>query len=248
MDNLSLFYMRHNRCVPMPPTPERPIHYYDLTIVLEGKLEYRIDGTPITLTAGDALLIRQGMLRAREATTEKIDYISFNFHADSDPDLPLLIQGAVQNETKLIIAACDEIAKRHPLGYEDTATLLLAAMLQAFGENLKERSVTPLTAKIVAYLHKNLTHRITLSDIGKITFFSPVYCDTVFKKDIGISIIDYLLGRRIAEAKKLLIEGTLSLPEVARQSGFGDSNYFSRVFKKRTGYTPTEYKKIYRTN
>ena len=75
MNTLSLFYMRHNRRTPMPPTPERPIHYYDLTIVLEGALEYHIDGTPITVAAGDALLIRQGMLRARDATTEKIDYI-----------------------------------------------------------------------------------------------------------------------------------------------------------------------------
>jgi len=245
MNTLSLFYMRHNRRTPMPPTPERPIHYYDLTIVLDGALQYQIDGTPIPVAAGDALLIRQGMLRARDATTEKIDYISFNFHAESAPDLPLLMRGAVQNETKLMIAACDEIAKRHPLGYEDTATLLLAAILRSFGENLKETSVSPLTAKIVAYLHKNLTHRVTLSDIGKMTFFSPVYCDTVFKKDMGVSIIDYLLGRRIAEAKKLLIEGTFSLSEIARQSGFEDSNYFSRVFKKRTGYTPTEYKKIY---
>ncbi len=248
MNTISLFYMRHNRRTPMPETPERPIHYFDLTIVLEGTLQYKIDGTPITLGAGDALLISKGMLRARDATSEKIDYISFNFHAEEAPDLPLLMQGAVQNETKLMIAACDEIAKRHPLGYEETATLLLSAILRSFKDNLQDTTVTPLTAKIVRYLHKNLAQRITLSDIGKMTFFSPVYCDTVFKKDMGVSIIDYLLGKRIAEAKKLLIEGTFSLSEIAQQSGFEDSNYFSRVFKKRTGYTPTEYKKIYCTS
>ena len=98
------------------------------------------------------------------------------------------------------------------------------------------------------YLHKNLARRITLADIGRMTFFSPVYCDTVFKKDMGVSIIDYLLSRRIAEAKKLLIEGTFSLSEIAKQTGFSDSNYFTRVFKKRTGYTPTEYRKIYAAN
>ena len=248
MDTISLFYMRHNRHTPMPPTPERPIHYYDLTIVLEGSLVYKIDGEPIILGAGDALLISKGMLRAREAPSDKVDYISFNFHAESPPPLPMVMRGVLQSETKLMIAACDEVAKRHPLGYEKTATFLLSAILLSFKENLQDTTVAPLTAKIVRYLHKNLSHRITLADIGKMTFFSPVYCDTVFKKDMGVSIIDYLLSRRIAEAKKLLIEGTFSLSEIARQSGFEDSNYFSRVFKKRTGYTPTEYKKIYCTN
>ena len=247
MNTISLFFMRHNRRTPMPPTPERPIRYYDLTIVLEGSLAYRIDGTPITLEAGDALLISRDMLRARDATSDKIDYISFNFHAETPPPLPLVMRGVVQNEAKLMIAACDEVYKCHPLGYEEIATPLLLAILRAFQENLKEATVTPLSAKIVQYLHKNLARRITLADIGRMTFFSPVYCDTVFKKDMGVSIIDYLLSRRIAEAKKLLIEGTFSLSEIAKQTGFTDSNYFTRVFKKRTGYTPTEYKKIYCT-
>ena len=248
MKDLSLFYIRHNRNTPMPISTERTISYFDLTIVLEGSLEYIINGKPISLQAGDALLISQGMLRGRDAISGKVDYISFNFHAEAAPDLPLFMRGAVQNDTKLMIAACDEIAKRYPLGYEDTATLLLRAILNSLKENIKQTAVTPLTAKIISYLRQNIAQHITLSDIGKITFFSPVYCDTVFKKDMGVSIIDYLIGCRIAEAKKLLIEGILPLPQIAQHTGFGDSNYFSRVFKKRTGYSPTEYKKTYCAN
>lgn len=244
MHHLSLFYINHNRRGIAPAIAEAPIYFYDLTVVLEGRLDYLINGKPITLSAGDAVLIGKGSLRKRAASAERVDYISFNFHTQAPPQLPQVMRGAVQNETKLMIAACDEITKRYPLGHEAAVSHLVSALLLSFENNLQEARISPLTAKIVQYLSANLSKKITLSDIGKITFFSPVYCDTVFKRDMGTSIIDYLLGERVAEAKKLLIEGSLSLSEVAQMTGFEDSNYFARVFKKRTGYTPTAYKKI----
>ncbi len=243
MSELSLFYVRHNYRDVAPAIAESAIYFYDLTVLLEGSLDYVLDGKPVTLTAGDAVLIKKGMTRARHAGKERVDYISFNFHTVTPPPLPMLMRGAVQNETKLMIAACDEISKRYPMGHEHAVGHLLCAILLSFENDLQVAQISPLTAKIIKHLSKNLSQKITLADIGRITFFSPVYCDTVFKKDMGTSIIDYLLGKRVAEAKKLLIEGTLTLSEVARMTGFEDSNYFARVFKKRTGYTPTEYKK-----
>ena len=85
--------------------------------------------------------------------------------------------------------------------------------------------------------------RITLDDIGRLTFFSPIYCDTVFKKDTGRSIIDHLIERRIDEAKKLLLSPDLSLTKISELCGFADYNYFCRVFKKRVGATPGAYRK-----
>ena len=244
MNELSLFFIRHNCRGIAPAIAESTIYYDDLTIVLEGSLNYVLDGKPLTVTAGDAVLIKKGTQRARAASEERVDYVSFNFHTVAPPPLPSLMRGVVQNETKLMIAACDEITKRYPIGHEQAVGHLLSAILSSFENDLQVAEISPLTAKIIKYLSKNLAQKITLADIGRITFFSPVYCDTVFKKDMGTSIIDYLLGERVAEAKKLLIEGTLTLSEIAQMTGFEDSNYFARVFKKRTGYTPTEYKKI----
>ena len=110
--------------------------------------------------------------------------------------------------------------------------------------HLKTQSLHPLVSKIVRYLHENMSQKITLADIGQHTFFSPVYCDTVFKQEMGRSIIDYLLEKRIDEAKKLLIEGTVPLRQIAEAVGFPDYNYFARTFKKRTGYTPIQYRSM----
>lgn len=247
MNALSLFFIRHNRGKEAPEISETSISYFDLTILLEGELRYRIDGAPVVLGRGDAILVPRGTRRARDAA-ERADYISFNFHAAELPPLPLVLREAVRPETKLMIAACDEIVRRHALGYEQAGAHLLCAILLSFQNDLQERRISPLTANIVSYINKNMAERITLGDIGRVTFFSPVYCDTVFKRDMGTSIIDYLLTQRVAEAKRLLLEGTLSLSEVARMTGFEDSNYFSRVFKKRTGYTPSAYKKMARAD
>lgn len=242
MNDFSLFYIRHNRGTPAPAIAESTLVYYDLTLVLDGTLSYRIDGNDLTLGTGDVLLLKKGMLRARAAGTERADYISFNFYADTPPHLPVVLRAAAGHDLKLMITACDELMERYPLGYEQAAAHLFSAILSVLEIGSREQ-VRPLTAKIVRYIDKHLSEKITLADIGKFTFFSPVYCDTVFKKDMGSSIIDYLLARRVAAAKQLLLEGSYSLSEIARLSGFEDSNYFSRVFKKRTGYTPTAYRK-----
>ena len=70
------------------------------------------------------------------------------------------------------------------------------------------------------------------------------YCDIIFKRETGQSIIGYLTDQRIIEAKKLLIDSLLSLKEVAENVGFEDYNYFSRIFKKKTGYTPTQFRNL----
>ena len=116
---------------------------------------------------------------------------------------------------------------------------LLGCLLVNLKNNLKRQSTHPLVEKIKIYLHENISEKITLSDIFRHTFFSAIYCDSVFKRETGRSI-DYLLDKRINGAKQLLTEGTLSLQQVSESVGFTDYNYFCRTFKKRTGYPPVQ--------
>lgn len=93
------------------------------------------------------------------------------------------------------------------------------------------------------HLHSHFAEKITLQQIGELTAFSPVYCDTVFRQEVGKPIIEYLLAIRVDEAQKLLMDGNLSVAQVAERTGFRDANYFCRVFKKRTSDTPSGYRK-----
>ena len=242
MENLELLLIRPRKNTTAEKIPPFVIPFCDLTIVLKGELCYKIDNTPVTLSAGDALFCPSGSLREREQSNAGVDYFSFNFYCNNPPPLPCHIPHCLSSEVKLIIAACNEIHTKTYLNNEHKIECLLSCLLLILESQLAVSSFKPVTAQIIKYIHENLSAKISLSDIGKLTFFSPVYCDTLFKKETGKSIIDYILDERINEAKKLLLEG-LPLKQISESVGFSDYNYFSRIFKKRTGYTPTQYYK-----
>lgn len=244
MNNLSLIYTRHNDDQPIKEMPTTRITYYDLTIVLKGSLHYTLDGKETPVGAGEALLIKPNTLRQRKECREKLDYISFNFRCDDSINLPTVIEGAVSDDIRLLIAACDSFGGVLANNSEKYGHILCCILL-ILEDKVRTGSYSPLTKRIIQYIEGNLHKKITLRDVGEATFFSPVYCDTVFKADVGRPITDYIIELRISEAKRLLAsEECLALTAIAALVGFDDYNYFCRTFKKRTRYTPTEYRKL----
>lgn len=244
MEKPNLIYSKHNVDVCADKISAASIHYYDLTIVLRGTLEYRANGEHLRLDAGSVMCLSPATIRERANHDTPADYISFNFTSDTPPTIPTLTEDLIGSDILLLINAYDELNRRSYLDNKEKIEHLLACLILTLEGKIVQRKYNPLTLKIIKYLHANLGNRITLEDIGRITFFSPIYCDSVFKKETGRSIIDYLLDARITEAKRLLAVGAVSLSLVSELVGFDDYNYFSRTFKKRTGYTPREYRKI----
>lgn len=244
MNDLNLIYDRHNVNGIAPSINAMSIPYHDLTILIKGKLEYIIDNVKITLNSGDIIFIPRGSVRVRKASSETVDYISFNFNCDKEINLPKYFTDAVHSDSLLLIAAYDKINSVSYLDNKEKNEHLLACLILVFEDRVKRQNFNPLTLKIIEHIRTNLDKKITLEDIGRLTFFSPIYCDTVFKKETGSSIIDYLLDKRVDEAKRLLLEGSLSLQQISVNVGFNDYNYFSRVFKARSGYSPSTYKKM----
>ena len=243
MDNLNLVYFSYARRRPVA-IAEAPIPFCELTIVLKGSFEYFVDRRSVKLSSGDAVYIPENSLRARRAADEEVEYVSFNFLGGGEEDLPIYIKNCLSGELRLELALCEAIAKSHHASDTEKATSLLSCILLSLRDGLKEQATPPLVTRIIEYLHANMAKKITLDDIGRHTFFSPVYCDSLFRREMGRSIIDYLLEMRVESAKGLLIEGILPLKKIAENVGIGDYNYFSRVFKKRTGYTPVQYRKM----
>jgi len=244
MIQLKLSFARHNSTVPADAMEAHQIFYYDLTLVLNGTLFYVIDGKEVTLQSGDAILIPPGSVRERHESTENTDYISFNFTSSHFFALPLHIEDALHSDALFLLSAFDKINGRSYLDHKEENEHLLACLLLVLENRVKARGIHPLVRTIMKYVHLHLGERITLEDIGRETFFSPIYCDTLFKKETGRSIIDYTIEKRIDEAKRLLLEGAVPLSDIAEHLGFHDYNYFSRVFKKRSGYTPSAYRRL----
>ncbi len=244
MRSFDLIYMRHNTRPRDTKIDHQKINYYDLTLMLRGELTYEIDGETVVLTAGDVIFIRPGSVRSRAASDETNDYISFNFRSEESFSLPLFVKGAVTSEVRMMVELCDRVNGEYYFDNKEKISYLLGCLIGVLEDRVRYGGLNPLTVKIMSYINGNLSRRVTLEEIGELTFFSPIYCDTVFKRETGRSIIDYQLERRVEEAKRCLIDGTISLSRISELVGFSDYNYFCRVFKKRTGTTPSAYRKM----
>ena len=220
----------------------KPIAYCDLTVVINGELEYNVNGKKVCLESGDVICIPEGAVRERKESEGEVDYVSFNFTCDREIRLPLQLKNAVHSDVLLLVAAYDKIGVSPYFDNREKNGHLLACLVSVLEDRAERQKFSPLTLKIMKYIRENMDKKITLEDITRLTFFSSVYCDTVFKRETGRSIIDHLIDIRVDEAKKLLLEGTMSLKEISESVGFNDYNYFSRVFKSRTGYPPSSYR------
>jgi YesN/AraC family two-component response regulator len=207
-------------------------------------MTYYVNNEEVQMTAGDIIYIPTGSLRQRDSGTVENNYISINFHSPDKLKFEPLLKNCINEEIKALLEFFDMIYA-HPLNinYQKLFFVLEAIILQ-ISDNMSFSSMSQLTAKIVDYISTHFREKISLEDICQFTYFSPAYCANEFRKTMGKSIIHYLIDFRIAEAKKLLSGTSFSCATISNMVGFDDSNYFSRIFKKRTGLSPLKYRSL----
>lgn len=99
-----------------------------------------------------------------------------------------------------------------------------------------------LMQQVQAYLEANFQNDISLDSLATTLDFSPFYISKLFKQTFGVSFIEYLTDLRVKAAKEYLADPTKSVREVGELVGYPNGNYFVKMFKKKTGLTPTEYR------
>lgn len=97
--------------------------------------------------------------------------------------------------------------------------------------------------KSLRWIAENYNKNITLSDAANYVMLSPVYYGRLFKLNVGISFTNYLLDYRLDKARRLLTETMHNVREISILVGYKDANYFIRLFKKKYGISPNEFKK-----
>ncbi len=97
--------------------------------------------------------------------------------------------------------------------------------------------------KIIDFMENKLYSRFTMDELSTELSFGKTYISRSFHKACGYTVIDYFTKMKIDEAKKLIRSGKYNFFEISEMLMFTNSHYFSTVFKKHTGMTPTQYKK-----
>lgn len=98
---------------------------------------------------------------------------------------------------------------------------------------------------ILKYINDNYCDDISLQSISRIFTVNPSYVSQLFKKQTGVTFTEYLTELRVNYASGLLKNSCLAVNEIAEKAGFNDYYYFTKVFKKATGRTPTRYRDNY---
>ena len=86
---------------------------------------------------------------------------------------------------------------------------------------------------------------LNVNRLGSMFHMSPVYLGSLFVERTGVKLMDYIMGMRLEYACEQLRSTTRAVKEIAEASGYPDSNYFARIFKRKIGMTPMEYRQKY---
>lgn len=122
---------------------------------------------------------------------------------------------------------------------------LMLEMFRAYCRLVKKHSTRHYSfpvQKTIAYIDTDLTADLSLRTLAKAQQLSEGYLSTLFHKETGKTLTDYVNERRIQHAKQLLETTALQIQTVAQHCGILDIHYFTRLFKKHTGQTPRAYR------
>ena len=108
--------------------------------------------------------------------------------------------------------------------------------------NYNNKNIKMVLRKAIDYINEHYNEQLTLNEVAEKIFVSSCYISRMFKKELGKNFVDYLNGLRLEKAKELLKDPKYKTYEIAELVGIPDAHYFSRLFKKYEGLTPTEYR------
>ncbi len=124
---------------------------------------------------------------------------------------------------------------------------VLPYLVRSYCDLIKKRSTALYSApvrQILVTIDASIDGDLSLKRFANELFLNTSYLSSLFKKETGMTLTDYVNQHRINFAKRLLKSTTLSIQAVATAVGISDIHYFTRLFRRETGYSPREYRKL----
>ena len=122
--------------------------------------------------------------------------------------------------------------------------ILITYLSRIYEKNDSQNSQKQKYQKVISYLEDHYTEPLIVEDLAALACLSERQFRRLFTEKYGLSPKKYCLNLRMKESCYLLKSTNLSISEISVKTGFEDANYFSRQFKKHTGLTPKEYRKL----
>ncbi|WP_130613640.1 AraC family transcriptional regulator [Cohnella abietis] len=250
-----------------------PIHIHDfveIQYVAEGKGYHYIGDERIFVEKGELFIVPIGTQHVYRPASEasKDELIVYNCLFDSSVPMKILSSYPFPEEILSLLtgqthayrrykdtfhegrismeALHREYRMRQPAYEASMYALLTRLLVYLYRLELNLASSLPansLLGSVLEYMEENYSRAITLVEISKLLPTSPSYMQRMFKQATGQSFTEYLQNIRIKKSCDLLSQTSSPIKEIAEQVGYRDLKFFYALFRKKTGQSPSQYRK-----
>ena len=252
------------------------IHWHEeieITYVVSGSVKHILNGKRLKIEAGEAIYINSKQLHLIEA--DNVDCVLYclifhpmllgasNFIAKKyvmpiieNEQLDYFMLRASEEKQKRVLDAIVRIASLQEEADYEMKTMqilyqlwldLYAVLPKAEGDKAIINEDLHCVHKMLAFIHQNYAEDIGLGEICASGQVGKTKGTSVFREYLNMPPVEYLINYRLEIAARLLTKTKDSVLEIAVATGFSDSSYFARIFRKRVGISPLEYREQHRS-
>lgn len=241
-----------------------PARGLELLHLLEGRMDLVLSAATFHASPGDTLLVPREELHVDAFNPEEglsVFYCSLNWAAESEflrlVDNTTLQSMSAYRRSQLIEMFDQLRSEESVLGWGDRLLVrsrlqsILMFMVREAASLPAQRDAAPtdqhrrrLMNAARAYLRDHYAQRICLEDVARAVNVSTYYLSHLFSQESEFSLFGYLTALRVEAARNLFRQGDKNVSQVARAVGYHDPNYFSKVFKKHTGFCPKDFQSL----
>lgn len=234
--------------------------FFEAHFVLNGATTYKDEnGKVCTVRAGEGLLIAPRLTHTVTDISEDLVKLSLTFAPDADSFLysglaardafTFTVPAEIEAALDTILAEADQksafsltVIKNRIL--EILLSLSRLAGVREGGDEAITESDDVRIARVKQYIKDNTGTLFTCAEVAQQCHFNVKYLNRIFKKQTGMTLLEYIHRTKVKDAEALLTESKASLEEISRMLGFANVYYFSSFFKRCTGITPGTYRKL----
>lgn len=255
--DLELYYFGTQQCKARESWGPGIKNQYKLHYVHSGKGYLLANHREYTITAGQIFACYPNEIvyyRADSDDPWKYSWVAFNglnsefyFERAGISKNNLVIdcpQKAVIEQAFDAILSTEQSAANKDLSYMGNLYLILSSIVDKSSLVKNTSSAKEYIKEAIIYIKKHFEQPITISDISAYLSLDRKYFSKIFKKELQMSPLEYLINYRLTRACELMRTTNLSIAEIATTVGYDNQFSFSRVFKKYKGISPSDYRKL----
>lgn len=234
-------------------------HFTELFYVIRGNGSFEVEDDEFKVKEDDLIIVNPNVYHTEKGTSSApFEYIVLgisglqflNKDKNEAYDYSVYNYEDYKHEILFYLRTLVEEIKKEDENFEVIAQNLLEVLIINIIRRTKKKIRIEATKRVTKecrfieqYINEHFTDDITLQTLSDLTYLNKYYIVHVFKKYKGLSPINYLIERRMEEAKNLLETTNFSVSKISNIIGFSSQSYFAQTFKKETNMTPNQYRK-----